>query len=94
VGGPRRRCPTCERVDLAGSGADRARLWPTRGLAVPTWIEGVHGGRMMSSLLADGCGAVTGNATEMRLVAADFPKGELRRCSPLSASSVGSQRRV
>jgi hypothetical protein len=58
------------------------------------WIEGLHGGRTTSSWLADGRGAVTGNAAEMGLAAADFPRGEVRRRPPLGTSSVESQMRV
>jgi hypothetical protein len=32
--GPRRRWPTSERAGQAGSDADRAWLWPTRGFDV------------------------------------------------------------
>jgi hypothetical protein len=55
----------CERAGLAGSGADRARLWLTSGQAIPTWIEGVRGGQTMSSRLADRRDTVTRNAAEM-----------------------------
>jgi hypothetical protein len=60
-----------------------------RGLAAPMWIEGVLGGWMTSSRLADGRDTVTRNAAEMGSAAADFPRGEVRRRSPLGARSVG-----
>jgi hypothetical protein len=109
LGGPRRRWSTCKRTSLVDpawtgrssgrrvgrrAGKDEARLWPTRGQAVPAWIEGVRGGRTVSSWLVDGRGAVTGNATEMGSATANFPRGELWRRPPLVSSSVGSQRHV
>jgi hypothetical protein len=75
-------------------GKDGVRLLPTRGRAVPSWIEGVRDGRTTSSRLADERGTVTGNTIDMESTAADFPRGELRRRPPLGASSVRSQRCV
>jgi hypothetical protein len=96
VGGLIRRGQTMTvMIDMRAHEFSRIRrgwvqLWLTRGRAVPTWTEGVRGGRTTSSWLPDGCGAVTGNTPEMGSAVANFTRDELRRQPPLDASSIGS----